>query len=130
MIFKKKLKIILKNIDRYPFRTYISNGDLTDTNICLNNKICDTEYFGYNIVICDLAIFFISIIYGRWIYPKYNSQAHKFRKNKIINAKLKISKVILIILFRIYINIKKESNEGCNNNKWHIRNRKIMFTYI
>ena len=47
---------------------------------CLNNKICDTECFGYNVVICDLAIFFISIIYGRWIYPKYNPQAYKFRK--------------------------------------------------
>ena len=91
----------IKGIDRYSFRTYISNGDLTDTNICLNNKICDTECFGYNVVICDLAIFFISILFGRWIYPKYNSQAYKFRKNKIIKAEFKISRRQLDILNRI-----------------------------
>lgn len=102
----------IKNIDRYSFRTYVSNGDLTDTNICLNNKICDTECFGYNIVICDLAIFFISIIYGRWIYPKYNSQAYKFRKNKIINTKLKISKRQLDILKRIIKLVKPVEYES------------------
>lgn len=96
----------IENIDRYSFRTYISNGDLTDTNICLNGKICDTECFGYNVVICDLAIFFMSIIYGRWIYPKYNSQAYKFRKNKIIKPDFKVSKRQYDILKKIISLVK------------------------
>lgn len=91
----------IKGIDDYAFRTYISNGDLTDTNICLNNKICDTECFGYNVIISDLAIFFVSMIYGRWIYPKYNYVAYRFRKNKIVDAKLSIGRRQEYMLNRI-----------------------------
>lgn len=102
----KETEDFIKNIDRYSFRAYISNGDLTDTNICLNNKICDTECFGYNLIVSDLAIFFISMIYGRWIYPKYNFKAYKFRKNKIVNTKLGINKKQLDMLKRIIRLIK------------------------
>lgn len=95
--YSNNIKIInevedfIKNIDDYIFRAYISNGDLTDTNICLNNKICDTECLGYNIVIADLSIFFVSILYGSWIYPKYNYNAYLFRKNKIIIPKKRLN---------------------------------------
>ncbi len=110
--YSKNVKILndvydyIKNIDRYSFRSYISNGDLTDTNICLNGKMCDTECFGYNVVISDLSIFFISLIYGRWIYPKYNTRAFTFRKNKIVNKVYKISYKQKDILKRIVSLVK------------------------
>lgn len=91
----------INTIDQYLFRVYLSNGDLTDTNICLNGSICDTECFGYNVVIADMAIFFVSMIYGCWIYPKYNPQAYAFRKNKIINPYMKLSINQLDIMKRI-----------------------------
>lgn len=96
----------IRNIDDYVFRAYISNGDLTDTNICFNNKICDTECLGYNIVIGDLAILFVSILYGGWIYPKYNYNAYMFRKNKIVLPHKRLNRRQIDILKRVISIVK------------------------
>lgn len=98
----------IKEIYNKKLLCYISNGDLTDTNICLNGKICDFENAGKNIVVSDLAIFFVSILYGGWIYPKYNKGAYTFRKNIIEKPSLILTikhKIILRTILEIVDNM-------------------------
>lgn len=76
-------KDFLNEIYLKELKIWYSNGDITDTNICLNGKICDSENAGYNSVDFDFAILFVSILFGCWIYPKYHSEAYEFRINVI-----------------------------------------------
>lgn len=88
-------------------RSYISNGDLTDTNICLNGKVCDAENAGNNLVSADLGIFFVSILYGSWIYPKYHKEAYDFRVNKIKEVSSSLNIKQMFILNKIISLVKK-----------------------
>lgn len=75
-------KIIESNKKLYAF---ISQGDPTDTNITTTGYFTDFENGGYNTLISEFAIIFVSLYsHGRYFYPKYNKKAYVINKT-IIN---------------------------------------------
>lgn len=57
-------------------------GDPTDTNISTTGVFTDFECAGYNSVLGEIAIFFISLTtHGSYFYPKYNAGAYVQRTN-------------------------------------------------
>lgn len=61
-------------------------GDPTDTNISATGMFTDFECAGYNSILGELAIFFISLTtHGSYFYPKYNTGAYIQRTNLLYN---------------------------------------------
>lgn len=89
------LNDIILNIEkRKKIYAFISQGDPTDTNITTTGFFTDFEKSGYNSLISEFAIIFVSLFsHGRYFYPKYNKKAYvinkaiinKFNKYKIKN---------------------------------------------
>lgn len=92
---KSVLNDIISNIEkRKKIYAFISQGDPTDTNITTTGLFTDFENSGYNSLISEFAIIFVSLFsHGRYFYPKYNKKAYvinkaiinKFNKYKIMN---------------------------------------------
>lgn len=90
------LNDIISNIEkRKKLYAFISQGDPTDTNITTTGLFTDFENSGYNSLISEFAIIFVSLFsHGRYFYPKYNKKAYvinkaiinKFNKYKIMNT--------------------------------------------
>lgn len=61
-------------------------GDPTDTNISVSGIFTDLECAGYNSIIGEIAILFISLTtHGSYFYPKYNGNAYILRTNLLFN---------------------------------------------
>ncbi len=70
-------------------------GDPTDTNISTTGLFTDFECAGYNSLIGEIAIFFISFFtHGSYFYPKYNSNAYIQRTSLLFNYNKYRQKVI------------------------------------
>lgn len=90
---KSVLNDIIKNIEKNKkIYAFISQGDPTDTNITINGYFTDFENSGYNSLISEFAIIFVSLFsHGRYFYPKYNKKAYVINKsiiNKFNNYKI------------------------------------------
>ena len=96
-------KQIEKNKKLYAF---ISQGDPTDTNITTSGYFTDFENGGYNTLLSEFAIIFVSLYsHGRYFYPKYNEKAYVINKTIINNFdEYKINIDYLIDNKDIYIN--------------------------
>lgn len=75
-----EIKIILKYLiseirkDK-EVHAFLTNGSPTDGNITTNGYITDFENAGYNSVVSEIAILFVSFFsHGSYFYPKYNEQ--------------------------------------------------------
>lgn len=75
-----EIKIILKDLiseirkDK-EVHAFLTNGSPTDGNITTNGYITDFENAGYNSVVSEIAILFVSFFtHGSYFYPKYNEQ--------------------------------------------------------
>jgi hypothetical protein len=56
---------------------FVTPGDPTDTNITSNGHFTDLENCGYNSMLSELSIIFVSLFsHGRYFYPKYNKKAY------------------------------------------------------
>jgi len=54
---------------------FLTNGSPTDRNITTTGYITDFENAGYNSVIAEISILFVSLLtHGSYFYPKYNEQ--------------------------------------------------------
>ena len=57
--------------------TFLSQGDPTDTNFTVTGYLTDFENAGYNSILSELSIIFVSLFsHGRYFYPKYNPSAY------------------------------------------------------
>lgn len=57
--------------------TFLSQGDPTDTNFTVTGYLTDFENAGYNSILSELSIIFVSLFsHGRYFYPKYNPNAY------------------------------------------------------
>lgn len=79
------LKDIIKNIKkRKKVYAFITQGDPTDTNITTTGYFTDFENGGYNSILSEISINFISLFsHGRYFYPKYNKKAYSVNKSII-----------------------------------------------
>ena len=75
-----EIKIILKDLiseirkDK-EVHAFLTNGSPTDGNITTNGYITDFENAGYNSVVSEISILFVSFFtHGSYFYPKYNEQ--------------------------------------------------------
>ena len=61
--------------------SFLSQGDPTDTNITTTGYFTDFENVGYNILVGEFSIMFVSLFsHGRYFYPKYNKKAYVINK--------------------------------------------------
>lgn len=81
---------IIKNIQKdKKLYSFLSQGDLTDTNMTVFGHLTDFESAGYNHVIGEISIFFVSLFsHGRYFYPKYNPAAYQVNKAVLGNYEL------------------------------------------
>ncbi len=64
--------------------SFVTQGDPTDTNITYTGYFVDFENSGYNTIISELSIVFVSLFsHGLYFYPKYNQKAYTFNKNML-----------------------------------------------
>jgi len=60
---------------------FLSQGDPTDTNITTTGYFTDFENVGYNTLVGEFSIMFVSLFsHGRYFYPKYNKKAYVINK--------------------------------------------------
>jgi len=61
--------------------SFISQGDPTDTNITVSGYFTDFENSGYNTILGEFSIIFVSLFsHGLYFYPKYNKSAYSINK--------------------------------------------------
>ncbi len=122
---KKILIDIIKKISMTKqLFSFLSQGDPTDTNIAIDGYITDFEVAGYNHIVGEIAIFFVSLFsHGRYFYPKYNKSAYIINK-AIINdyEKYKINinyceRKDTVYIKNIFLNIPQ-------------KNKKLLYDYI
>lgn len=78
-IFNDISENIIKDKEIYAF---ISQGDPTDTNITSTGYFTDFENGGYNSILGEISIIFVSLFsHGRYFYPKYNRKAYVINKS-------------------------------------------------
>lgn len=76
----QEIKEVLEKPKR--IKGILTMGDPTDTNISTNGLFTDFECAGYNSILGEIAILFISLTtHGSYFYPKYNSNAYILRTN-------------------------------------------------
>lgn len=91
LIFEDIFLNIIKEKKLYSF---ISQGDPTDTNITISGYFTDFENSGYNTILSEFSIIFVSLFsHGLYFYPKYNNKAYSINK-KILNKYKKLGKEI------------------------------------
>lgn len=84
-ILMEILDVIKKNKKMY---SYITQGDPTDTNITTTGYFTDFENAGYNTIVSELSIIFVSLFsHGSYYYPKYNIKAYSSNKNILTKYK-------------------------------------------
>lgn len=67
---------------------FITQGDPTDMNITITGYFTDFENAGYNTILSELSIMFISLYsHGAYFYPKYNSLAYITNSCSLNNLK-------------------------------------------
>lgn len=73
---KPILKDVIKEIKKErEVHAFLTNGAPTDRNITTTGYITDFENAGYNSVISEIVILFVSLFtHGSYFYPKYNEQ--------------------------------------------------------
>lgn len=101
-IIKSTIKIISKPKKIY---SYLTNGDPTDTNMTYTGFITDFENAGYNSILSEISIMFVSFFsHGSYFYPKYNRMAYPINKKILsIYSKFKQHVIYEIIDDTIYI---------------------------
>lgn len=114
-------KQIEKNKKLYAF---ISQGDPTDTNITTSGYFTDFENGGYNTLLSEFAIIFVSLYsHGRYFYPKYNEKAYVINKT-IINK---------FNDYKIDVDYQIDNKEIYINNidiKLPLKNKKTILEFI
>ncbi len=75
------IKEIINNIKaNKKVSSYLSQGDLTDTNITINGLFSDFEIAGLNSFLGEIAIMVASFLtHGCYFYPKYHQEAYQIR---------------------------------------------------
>lgn len=84
---KNIINEILKTIESpKKLKGILTLGDPTDTNISTKGIFTDFECAGYNSIVGEIAIFFVSLTtHGSYFYPKYNANAYILRTNVLFD---------------------------------------------
>ena len=98
--------------------SFLSQGDPTDTNITTTGYFTDFENVGYNILVGEFSIMFVSLFsHGRYFYPKYNKKAYVINKaivDKYYKYKMNLNYSIVnndIKIESISINLPSKNKE-------------------
>lgn len=102
---------------------FITQGDPTDMNMTTTGYFIDYENAGYNAIISEISIFFISLYsHGRYFYPRYNPTAYSTNKQTIKKIKCTIKANYTISNNDIYVKNF--------NNYVGIKNKKLISDFI
>lgn len=119
---KYNLKHILKEIylnivkDKQLY-SFITQGDPTDTNITVTGYFTDFETAGYNTILGEFSIIFVSLFsHGMYFYPKYNKNAYSVNK-QILSKYEEYAKKILYTIKGENIHIDYFDNNLPEKNK-------------
>ena len=89
----EEIKINLK--EEKKIKGILTLGDPTDTNISVTGTFTDFECAGYNSVVGEIAILFISLTtHGSYFYPKYHSNAYIQRTKLLFNYQQNKQKIV------------------------------------